>query len=122
MGQKRILFIDDNQGLQLVLKVLLEKHGYRVYQAKNGEEAIGFLATHAPVDLVVLDLRMPTLNGVEFLKAMKDDRAFQETPLVILSGDPNAGQVAATFGAQAYIPKGGDTNHFLDTIRKLTAA
>lgn len=122
MEQKRILLVDDNQGLQLVLQVLLQKHGYKVYQAKNGEEAIGFLASHHRVDLVVLDLRMPNINGVEFLKAKREELENLETPVIILSGDPNAGQIAEIYGAKAYIPKGGDTNQFLDTVRKLVPA
>ena len=74
MDKKRILLVDDEDGIQLLYRGEFEDEGYLVDSARNGEEALARFRANPP-DLVLLDINMPGLNGIEVLRQMKELRA-----------------------------------------------
>jgi CheY-like chemotaxis protein len=81
---KWILVADDYDAIRDAWTVVLTRAGYRVLTAGNGREALNLIRTVVP-DLVVLDLRMPEMDGPEFLKVLEDAPALQRIPVLIVS-------------------------------------
>ncbi|TAL36184.1 MAG: response regulator [Spirochaetes bacterium] len=84
MEPKHILCADDERANLALLEALLLPRGYRVTTAENGIEALAFAMQHN-VDLILLDVMMPTLNGFEVCKQLKQDERFRRVPIVLLT-------------------------------------
>jgi CheY-like chemotaxis protein len=82
-----ILLVDDNVHLQIAFKKILTSSGYQVELASDGEEGLR-LAHSARPDVILLDMLLPKLGGVEVLRALKADRATKTIPVIALSGLP----------------------------------
>ncbi len=102
-----ILVIDDSINVRRYLAVMLEKAGYRVEQAKDGQEAVEKLLGGLVVQAVLCDVEMPRLDGYGVLEALRADETFAELPIVMLtsrSSDKHR-QLAMNLGASAYFSK-----------------
>jgi len=84
----KILIIEDDRFLSLVLKGRLEREGFEVYQAFDGNEALEALKKITP-DIILLDLIMPNMSGFEFLESLRSDPQYASIPVVVVS---NLGQ------------------------------
>ena len=84
MSDPRILVVDDDQVIQQLLKVNLELEGYAVEVASDGQEALALFAAFEP-DLVLLDIMMPKLDGIETLKRLKADASLPFVPVILLT-------------------------------------
>jgi two-component system KDP operon response regulator KdpE len=104
MTSLRVLIVDDEPPIRRFLKTALSAQDYRVEEAADGEVALDYLK-HNPVDLVVLDLGLPGMDGLEVLRRLRESGAL--IPVVILSSrDDEAGKVAALdLGADDYVSK-----------------
>jgi CheY-like chemotaxis protein len=81
-----ILIVDDDQAIRDALSEMLLDEGYPVATAANGMEAIAWLRTQQPrTCMVLLDLMMPVMDGVEFLRAKKDDPALRAIPVIVVT-------------------------------------
>ena len=101
-----ILVADDEPEILDLVRLLLEWEGYTVAQASNGEEAVAQAKAIAP-DLILLDVRMPRMDGLEVLERLQSDPALAAIPVVMLSvvtAYPQV-QTALERGAVAYLPK-----------------
>jgi DNA-binding response OmpR family regulator len=98
---KRLLIVDDDLEISKRLVELLEDR-YEVSRATTGFEALEELE-HGGFDLVLLDLRMPGLDGRGFLSEMR--RRSENPPVIVLSADPNVGRVAQEMGVSVYLQK-----------------
>jgi len=81
---KTILVVDDNRNVRRVLRYQFQKRGYTVLEASGGLEAIDLMRT-APIDLITLDLMMPTMSGYDVLKMIREDPATRDTPILVIS-------------------------------------
>lgn len=105
--RKRILIVDDDPLILRMFERMVKRNGYDVEIARSGEEVFSSLYRHTP-DLILLDIMMPRLNGVETLKILKSDEKTKHIPVIILSnlGDKPDEMVAAKeFGAFDYLVK-----------------
>lgn len=102
---EKILVIDDSPTLRKLLRFYLEKKGYSVNEAHNGEVGLQSI-TRELFDLIILDMNMPVMNGLEVLETLKDKRDFS-IPILILSADKEEESKAAgiAFGASYYLTK-----------------
>ncbi len=85
---KNVLIIDDCVEMQCLLKMLLESKGYHIDCSSNGEEALSLLATSERLpDVILLDLRMPIMDGLAFLNTRRKILRLKEIPIVLMSGN-----------------------------------
>lgn len=116
----RILVVEDDESMARVLSVIFESSGYDVHVEHSGRAAIGYAAETA-VNLVVLDLRLPDLNGYEVCKAIRRFSNSWELPILMLTGmDKPVDQLRGfAFGADAYLTKPCDPDEILKTVSSL---
>lgn len=116
-----ILVVDDSINVRRFLALALEKAGYLVEQAKDGQDAVEKLLGGLLVSAVICDIEMPRLDGYGFLARIKSDPAFSDLPIAMLTsrtGDKHR-QLAMTLGASAYFSKPYNERELLGTMRKL---
>lgn len=117
-----VLVVDDNRFIQESLPALLEEEGYRVSVAKNGEEGFRRVCTQ-PVDLVITDVAMPDVDGIELIRLMRLDPFFQRVPIVAITAyGGRRMQEAKDAGADACFEKPLDHPLLIDTVARLTRA
>jgi len=111
----RILLADDDEQLQRAMRITLAARGYEVVQARDGAEALDVAANEHP-DLIVLDLGMPRVDGIDVIRAV---RAWSSVPIVVLSGrtDSTEKVEALDAGADDYVTKPFAMDEFLARIR-----
>src|SRR6266436_144998 len=112
-----ILLVDDEEAVRKVLTFPLERDGYTVVQAADGEEAIERFG-HQPVDLVVLDIMLPKLDGLEVCKQL---RAGSDVPIIMLTarGEELDKVLGLELGADDYITKPFSIREFRSRVRAL---
>ena len=117
---KRILLIDDEPGIQMIITSRLEALGYKVLIAKDGQEGLERARTEFP-DAILLDLMLPKLDGFKVCRMLKFDKAFENIPVIIFSakGSDADKKLAEQAGADAYMVKPFDVQVFIQTLQKL---
>ncbi len=103
----KILVVDDENSIRLLLKIALEKRGYQVSEAENGKIAINYLQRH-PADLMIIDMIMPEKEGIETIREVRKTNA--KIKIIAVSGGGLLGpdaylMLAGTLGADATMPK-----------------
>jgi sigma-54 dependent transcriptional regulator len=114
--RSHILVIEDDGVVRQSLGELLEDSGYEVSFAENGRAALALLDGARTPDLIVLDLKMPVMDGWQFRAIQKDDPRLGHIPVVAMSAD--RGAPATTISAQAYLRKPLDAGEFLRTVER----
>jgi CheY-like chemotaxis protein len=106
MARERILITDDEANIRLMLRTALESEGYEILEAPNGNEALKFVEAGA-VDLVLLDLNMPVLDGMAFLERLQEMPAEQRPLVIVLTayGSIPAAVKATRLGAVDFLEK-----------------
>ncbi|MGH9038278.1 MAG: response regulator [Acidimicrobiia bacterium] len=106
VGGELVLVVDDEADLLFTVGLALELAGYRVIQATNGEDALVAVDEHRP-DIVVLDLRLPGIDGWEVLRRLGDGTGHPRVPVVLLSAQVDAATAARAvdLGCHAYLAK-----------------
>jgi two-component system chemotaxis response regulator CheY len=82
----RILVIDDSEHLNCILKLTLEFKGYEVFAAENGLEGLETVKIKGPFDLILCDIEMPVMNGVEFVRRYRTETGLA-TPIIMLTAE-----------------------------------
>jgi CheY-like chemotaxis protein len=118
-----ILVVDDSLITQRTLSFTLQKFGYKVLEALNGLAALELLEKK-PVSLVIADLAMPKMNGLELLKKIRHDRRFQELPVIMLtaSGQDEDRIAARQAGADGFLTKPHSTTELIEAIKTVLQA
>ncbi len=103
--QKSILIVEDDLFIREIYEYTLKKQGYNILSAEDGEE--GLIQSQKKPDLILLDIMMPKLNGIEVLKRLKADENTKNIPVVRITnlGDKNVIEQAFSIGAQGYLLK-----------------
>ena len=122
MASKRILVIDDEELLTKTFSLLLEKNGYEVYTAKNGLDA-QVMAEDESFDLIISDVRMPGINGVETVREIQETlkvKSRAPIPIIFITGyaDSKMEAEAKSLNPLAYLHKPFNNEELLQTVRK----
>ncbi|MBK3802664.1 response regulator [Azospirillum brasilense] len=114
-----ILVADDEPSIVLSLQVLLQKAGFAVRIARNGEEALESVAESTP-DLILLDAMMPRRDGFDVCQSLRANPAYQSLPIIMLTAKSRdvERQKGMALGATDYITKPFSTRDLVTTVRK----
>jgi len=118
MYKKRILLVDDEESIQLLYRGEFEDDGFIIDSAYNGTEALAMFLQNPP-DLVILDINMPGMNGIEVLRQMKELRA--DLPVILSSAYQEYKQDFGTWASEAYVVKSANMDELKATVRKYIA-
>jgi CheY-like chemotaxis protein len=116
MAEGRILVVDDEPGIRATVAAMLEIEGYVVDQAANGVDALARLAHDLP-DLIMLDMRMPVLDGWGFAAELR--RRGHEVPIVVMTAARDAGRWAAEISAAATLSKPFRYGELIGTVERV---
>ena len=119
MAVKTILIVEDNELNMKLFNDLLQAHGYNTLQANDGGEALGMAREHHP-DLILMDVRLPEISGLEVTKQLKSDDDLKSIPIVAVTAFAMKGDEEKVLngGCEGYIAKPISVPIFLDTIAK----
>src|SRR3954464_9472660 len=106
MDQHKILFVDDEEQIRRLLSSFLTRRGYLVKTAVDGQEALNMLEAETP-DLVITDVNMPNVDGVELTRRLRAHPRFGTMPIIMLSAKVQTDEILAGYaeGADEYVPK-----------------
>ncbi|MFE8698041.1 response regulator [Cytobacillus sp. FJAT-53684] len=113
----KILIVDDQFGIRILLNEVLQKEGYDTYQAANGIQALEIVTNHSP-DLVLLDMKIPGMDGIEILKRMRV--IDKEICVIIMTayGELDMIQEAKDLGALTHFAKPFDIDDIRAAVKK----
>jgi two-component system, chemotaxis family, sensor kinase CheA len=121
-ARRQVLVVDDSLSTRTLEKNILETAGYRVTLATNGAEALGLLKSNGGVDLIVSDILMPQMTGLELTAAVKKDSRLKKIPVVLVTSldSRDDKERGIEVGADAYLVKSNfDQSNLLQTIAQL---
>jgi len=116
---RRILVVEDNTDSRDILAKLLRMSGYEVISASNGESGYAAALNEVP-DLIITDINMPVMDGIQLLKKVRSDEVLSKTAvLVVTAFGGNAAREAIEAGADASTAKPFDFDGFINTVESL---
>ncbi|MFD0050833.1 response regulator [Actinomycetes bacterium NPDC127524] len=113
----KILIVDDQFGIRILLNEVLHKEGYETFQAANGIQALDVVNTHSP-DLVLLDMKIPGMDGIEILKRMKQVDPDIRVIIMTAYGELDMIQEAKDLGAMTHFAKPFDIDDIRAAVRE----
>lgn len=118
----KILVVEDNKNIITVLRMCLENAGYKIKVVSNGVEAVDIAFDWNP-DLVLLDIKIPKMNGFLVCETLKDDEITADTPIIMLSAKAEEADIKRAYGvgADEYMTKPIDHNNLLTKVKKYLA-
>ena len=114
--QKSILIVEDNELNMKLFNDLLEAHGYKTVQTRSGVEAVELARLHKP-DLILMDIQLPEVSGLEVTKWIKDDAALRHIPVIAITAFAMKGDEEKIRQGGAYLSKPISIVKFLETVR-----
>ncbi len=120
-SNKTVLVVEDDHGSTKLLREVLEAHGYNVLQAKDGMEGWRMAREQRP-DLILMDIQLPGVSGLEVTKWLKDDETLKSIPVIAVTAFAMEGDEEKMLegGCDAYIPKPISVPDFLQTVERFT--
>ena len=120
MMSKKVLIVEDNELNMKLFHDLLDSQGYETLQTREGLQALALARLHKP-DLILMDIQLPEISGLEVTKWLKDDEELSHIPVVAVTAFAMKGdeERIRQGGCEAYISKPISVSHFLDTIKRL---
>jgi CheY-like chemotaxis protein len=112
-----ILVVDDDKIVRLLLRAMLEHQGHSVVEAENGDEGLRYYRA-APTDLVITDIQMPVMDGLQMIQALRDD--FPTARIIAISGEKSRLAAARAF-SQCTFEKPLYMEEFLDAVQKFAS-
>jgi len=116
--QKTILIVEDNELNMKLFNDLLEAHGYRTVQTRSAVEAVELVRKHKP-DLILMDIQLPEVSGLQVTQWIKDDEELRHIPVVAVTAFAMKGdeEKIRRGGCEAYLSKPISVVKFLETVR-----
>ncbi|MGE5314298.1 MAG: response regulator [Acidobacteriota bacterium] len=117
---KQILTVDDSRSIRQMVSFTLMQAGYQVLEASDGKDAMGVLASSA-VDLVITDLNMPNVNGIELIRHIRTQPKYKFIPILMLTTESQdvRKQEGKAAGATGWIVKPFNATQLVDVVKKV---
>jgi DNA-binding response OmpR family regulator len=113
---KKILLVDDEESIHILYREEFEELGYEVHSAMSGEAALKLLPALSP-DLVILDIQMPGMNGIDVLRQIKEQNP--KLPVILSSAYQEYKQNLSSWASDDFIVKSADMRELIDSVRRL---
>jgi CheY-like chemotaxis protein len=117
--RKRILVVEDDPASRDAFCALLQLAGSEAVGVENGEAALSFLDTHPAPTAILLDMRLPVMDGWQFRKRQGSDPRLRNIPVLIVSGDVHSRDAALAAGAAGFVAKPIDPEELIGAIAAL---
>ena len=116
---KTVLIVEDNELNMKLFHDLLEAHGYNTLETKDGREALRLAREHHP-DLILMDIQLPEISGLEVTKWIKEDSSLRAIPVIAVTAFAMKGdeEKIREGGCEAYLAKPISVANFLETVEK----
>ncbi|MBO0334365.1 response regulator [Sneathiella sp. CAU 1612] len=116
---KTVLIVEDNDLNMKLFHDLLDAHGYNTIQTKDGMEALSLAREHMP-DLILMDIQLPEVSGLEVTKWIKEDEALKSIPVIAVTAFAMKGdeEKIREGGCEAYVAKPISVENFLNTVKE----
>ncbi|ANU20216.1 two-component system response regulator [Planococcus plakortidis] len=114
---KKILIVDDQQGIRLLLKEVFERDGYETWIAGSGKEALELTESRCP-DIVLMDMKMPGMDGIELLKRLKSRNHECKVIMMTAYGEMGVIEESMNWGVMGYFTKPFDVFELRDAVRE----
>lgn len=120
---KLVLIVEDNDLNMKLFRDLLEAHGYRTMHTRDGKEVPDLAREHKP-DLIVMDIQLPEVSGIEVTRWLKNDSELRSIPVVAVTAFAMKGdeEKIRDGGCNAYLAKPISINEFVSTVKRFTEA
>lgn len=107
INRKKILSVDDSAVIRKLIKIAVEELKYELLEASDGEEALAILRSAEDVKLILLDWNMPGMNGMDFIKHVKNHMTYRSIPIMMVTTESEKGNIilAIKAGASNYLVK-----------------
>lgn len=120
---KKVLIVDDSCLIHQMYRLVLNRYNCEIVDAMNGQEALDLLEVHKDIQLILLDINMPVMNGVQFMEKAGTLLATRKIPVIIISTEGKESDTirGLQLGAKAYVKKPFNPDLLHDLIVKLLA-
>lgn len=118
---KNILIVDDSKTVRNLVAFIMKKEGFKVTSAENGLDGLEKLYSLESVDLIISDINMPRMDGFTFIKTLREQDAYKDTPIIVLSteGQDKDIQEGLNLGANLYMVKPAQPEQLLRNVKML---
>ena len=120
-GRKRILVVDDETVMQELIRAILERFGFELLPALTVASAVEILRQKPLPDLVLLDMVLPDIDGLELLRQIRETKVFDSLPIIIVSAAVDSDRIrkGLDMGADRYITKPAISHNLLKTVQEV---
>ena len=118
---KHILIVDDSKTVRNLVAFIMKKEGFKVTMAEDGLDGLEKLYSSEQIDLIISDINMPRMDGFTFIKTVREQEAYRDLPIVVLSteGQEKDIQKGITLGANLYMVKPAQPQQMVRNIKML---
>ncbi len=118
---KHIMVVDDSKTIRNLLAFVMKSEGFKVTTAEDGLDALEQLYNGVQVDLIISDINMPRMDGFTFIKTLREQDMYKDTPIIVLSteGQEKDIQMGMSFGANLYMVKPAQPEKMVRNIKML---
>ena len=105
--EAKILIVDDEKDIRKLVGIYLKKQGYKTLEAENGQMAIDIMKEHSDIDLVIMDIMMPVMDGITLCRQLKEDVRTSHIPVILLTAKDSLQDKEEGYevGADSYLTK-----------------
>ena len=118
---KHILIVDDSKTIRNLVSFILKKEGYKVTMAEDGLDGLEKLYAADDIDLVISDINMPNMDGFTFIRTVREQEAYRNLPIVVLSTEGQEKDIkqGISLGANLYMVKPAQPQQMVKNIKML---
>jgi two-component system chemotaxis response regulator CheY len=123
-GLHKLLIVDDSQLIHSMYRLVLNRYdGCKIFDAMNGLEALDILSRESSFDLILLDINMPVMNGIQFMEKLKKENIYRQIPIIVISTEGREEDTlrALKLGAWGYVVKPFKPHMLYELIEKVLA-